>query len=56
MPMKFRSFKGKKVMCEHGIITFTNEEYETKCKVEIEALKSAKQVLEVKAQKPKAKG
>lgn len=53
--MKFKSFKGKMVMCKNKIITFKDEEYETKCEDEIKALKGALKVEEVKASKSKSK-
>ena len=52
--MKFKSFKGKMVMCKNKIITFKTEEYETKCEDEIKALKGALKVEEVKSRKSKS--
>ena len=53
--MKFKSFKGKMVVCKNKIITFKTEEYETKCEDEIKALKGALKVEEVKVSKAKSK-
>lgn len=49
--MKFKSKVGKSVMCKGKIITFKTDEHETSCEKEIEALKNAKGVTQVKKSK-----
>lgn len=50
---KFKSYKGKQVVVGIKMITFSDREYETKVKEEIEALRNAKKVIEVQSQQGK---
>lgn len=51
---EFKSFKGKMVNSEKGIVEFLCDTYKTECEIEIKALSNDKDITIVKAKKPKA--